>query len=264
MVDAKGVAWNYIRTNVDPRTGTRTSTFENVFFLVGMLPAEARAFVQPYVDDLNKLGMNISNPEIVFYPEYSDQGFPLNATVGGGAGNVRFGARLFPRENFEDRDSQLFKDTINAIRTFVEEGGYTFHSVDYGATEELAGYPGSDSAVPAFHRNSVMHATGFDTASYGPGVPVAQQLASHARLDSYIQKWRDVTPDSGTYMNEADPQEPDFQKHFYGENWGRLSAIKRRVDPWDVFYANTAVGSERWRVEGTQGLPYQNGRLCRV
>lgn len=67
---------------------------------------------------------------------------------------------------------------------------------------------------------------------------------------------RELAPDSGVYMNEADPYEPGFQKEFFGENYGRLLEIKRRYDPGHVFWARTAVGSEMW-VEGG------DGRLCK-
>jgi predicted ABC-class ATPase len=59
------------------------------------------------------------------------------------------------------------------------------------------------------------------------------------------------------YLNEGDPQEPDWQSVFYGANYARLSRVKQRYDPSHVLYARTAVGSEAW-VEGA------DGRLCRT
>ena len=58
------------------------------------------------------------------------------------------------------------------------------------------------------------------------------------------------------YLNEADPFEPDFQTQFYGVNYPRLLRIKDKYDPFGVFYATTAVGSDRWEV-------LADGRLCR-
>lgn len=107
-----------------------------------------------------------------------------------------------------------------------------------------------------------MHASAYDEQSYG--VPPAQQVAYHARLNEYMQKWRDVTPGSGSYMNEADVDEPDFQWSFYGPNYDRLLGIKRQWDPWRLFYATTGVGSEEWELRGVGGLSTQDGKLCRV
>lgn len=55
---------------------------------------------------------------------------------------------------------------------------------------------------------------------------------------------------------QADFRQPDFQKHFYGTNYDRLLSIKAKYDPYSLFYAPTAVGSEAW----TQR---EDGRLCR-
>jgi FAD/FMN-containing dehydrogenase len=62
---------------------------------------------------------------------------------------------------------------------------------------------------------------------------------------------------SGAYMNEADFRNPKWKEEFYGNNWGRLSAIKEKYDPYGILYAPTAVGSEKWQAD-------EQGRLCRV
>lgn len=69
-----------------------------------------------------------------------------------------------------------------------------------------------------------------------------------------------LTPGGGAYINEADFQQPDFQTVLYGkDNYARLTAIKKKYDPDDLFYAVTGVGSERWYEDQDKG-----GRLCRV
>jgi hypothetical protein len=62
---------------------------------------------------------------------------------------------------------------------------------------------------------------------------------------------------SGAYMNEADFMNPRWKEEYYGENYARLRAVKKKYDPSDLFYATTAVGSDEWEVDGT-------GRLCRA
>lgn len=42
-----------------------------------------------------------------------------------------------------------------------------------------------------------------------------------------VQALRDLAPDMGAYVNEADPTEPDWKDTFYGKNYPRLLALKR-------------------------------------
>lgn len=66
-----------------------------------------------------------------------------------------------------------------------------------------------------------------------------------------------LTPGGGAYLNEADFRQPDFQEVFYGGNYGALETVKNKYDPHDLFYATTAVGSEKW-------ISHPDGRLCHV
>ncbi|KAJ6554344.1 FAD-binding domain-containing protein [Mycena capillaripes] len=51
---------------------------------------------------------------------------------------------------------------------------------------------------------------------------------------------------AGSYLNEADVLEPNFQTTFFGPNYAKLNAIKREYDPEDLFIVGAGVGSERW------------------
>ena len=51
---------------------------------------------------------------------------------------------------------------------------------------------------------------------------------------------------AGSYSNEADLLERDFQHVFYGPNYARLTEIKHQYDPNDLFIVGAGVGSERW------------------
>jgi hypothetical protein len=55
---------------------------------------------------------------------------------------------------------------------------------------------------------------------------------------------RQVTPGAGTNVNETDYFEPDWQRAFWGDNYPRLLAIKRKVDPGMLFTCHHCVGSE--------------------
>ena len=53
-------------------------------------------------------------------------------------------------------------------------------------------------------------------------------------------------PDSGTYSNEADVREPNFQQTFFGPNYARLKEVKTKYDPGSLFIVAAGVGSEEW------------------
>lgn len=203
-----------------------------------------KALVAPLIKDLNDAGIPLVNPEPQFWQTYADFGtIPGGPT--GATSSDRFGSRLFPRSNFENPKSDEYRATMKSIRAFVDEGGYNFHSVDFAPTYETAGYPGTNSAVNPHLRNAVMHATGYHTTSYTPELSDEEWKASHARHNSYIQKWRDASPSSGAYMNEADVEEPNFQYSFYGRGYDRLLRIKRDRDPWGCILCSYRCGKRR-------------------
>lgn len=75
--------------------------------------------------------------------------------------------------------------------------------------------------------------------------------------NDFLPRLEDLTPGGGAYLNEGDYQQPEWQSVFYGKNYRALTAIKDRYDPFHLFYATTAVGSEYW-------APQVDGRLCKA
>jgi hypothetical protein len=59
-------------------------------------------------------------------------------------------------------------------------------------------------------------------------------------------------PNMGAYLNEANRNQPDWQKAFWGANYDRLKAIKKRVDPGGggLFTCRPCVGAEEWDDDG--------------
>ncbi|OJJ08593.1 hypothetical protein ASPVEDRAFT_47727 [Aspergillus versicolor CBS 583.65] len=53
-----------------------------------------------------------------------------------------------------------------------------------------------------------------------------------------------VGSDDGTYINEANPYEPNWERVFWGDKYERLLDIKRRVDPTSLFICNRCIGGE--------------------
>ncbi|KAK4145731.1 uncharacterized protein C8A04DRAFT_26476 [Dichotomopilus funicola] len=111
---------------------------------------------------------------------------------------------------------------------------------------------GSNAVLPAW-RKAYIHATMGEEAE--PSNTTSRAIVKK-RVSDRVAALRELAPDSGAYMNEAFYEEPDWQHTFWGPNYERLLAIKRRIDPHDVFWCTPCVGNERWE--------QVDDRLCRV
>jgi FAD/FMN-containing dehydrogenase len=55
---------------------------------------------------------------------------------------------------------------------------------------------------------------------------------------------RSVSPESGSYVNESDFFEDDWQHSYWGDHYPRLAEIKRRYDPGNLFTVHHGVRSD--------------------
>lgn len=272
MCDDGGQGYNFIRPvpvfngNAATVNISRNLTFTTSISYPAMSAADATKRVAALVADLRATGVNINMPLVSVSGGPRPNGTtPLPARPPGElVEQQRMASRLFPRENLAD--PALLNRTNEVIRTYVEDGGYVFHGINYSPTSERAGWPGSDSGVNPAFRRTVMHGEGWEgPESTRP--PLENMVANHARFRRYFQGFIDVSPGAGSYINEADAGEPEWQQTFYGDKYERLVGIKRARDPWSLFLAAVSPGMDEWEVrkpEGYEELPSQNGRLCRV
>lgn len=111
---------------------------------------------------------------------------------------------------------------------------------------------GLDSVSPAWR-------TAYSHTTTGVGwLPLneAQEQEMLSNLNGYVEALTALAPDAGAYVNEADPFQANYHEVFWGENYPRLLAIKRAIDPDDVFWCRACVGNERWQEVGNE--------LCQV
>lgn len=77
------------------------------------------------------------------------------------------------------------------------------------------------------------------------------------RIRAAMEILRQAAPDSGSYANEADYFEGDWQRQFWGRHYPRLLEIKNKYDPLGLFHCHHGVGSEGWSADGMQRvLPF--------
>ncbi len=88
-----------------------------------------------------------------------------------------------------------------------------------------------------------------------PGMPGADPDLAKARreataIDQAMAAIRAVAPNAGSYVSESDYFLRDWQRGFWGDNYARLAATKRRYDPAGLFFVHHGVGSEDWSADG--------------
>ncbi|KAF4962937.1 hypothetical protein FSARC_9010 [Fusarium sarcochroum] len=159
-------------------------------------------------------------------------------------------SRLLTKESME-KDEAALADALKA--GMIPSGGMIAHLVSGKGVRDARPRGGSLSANPGW-RKSYVHALA------GHSFPAFNRTAEAEAVKSLITTWepfRTLSPDTGAYLNEALPFEPDWQHTFWGKNYERLLSIKKSVDPNDVFWCFPCVGSEGWKQK-------TNGQLCRV
>ncbi|KAI8966418.1 FAD-binding domain-containing protein [Daldinia sp. FL1419] len=107
---------------------------------------------------------------------------------------------------------------------------------------------GSNAINPSFRRTIVHAVTGVD---FEPLNQAAKEKALD-EINAKVEPLRKLAPNMGSYINENNPGEPNWQRSFWGDNYDRLLKIKRAVDPNDVFWCHPCVGNEHWEQVGYQ------------
>ena len=81
-----------------------------------------------------------------------------------------------------------------------------------------------------------------------PNVAAARDHAgSVARATAALLE---LVPAAGSYVSESDYFEQSWQRSFWGANYPRLAAVKRKYDREGLFFVHHGVGSEAWSADG--------------
>ena len=249
---ANADAGTYTYWMIIPSNGSFTFQF-SPFFAPNKTLEQATALLQPWFNKLDSLNITYA-PNLTHFDTYYSAwraSFPLESVQ---KANVATGSRLFPRTNFESTEKR--QELFENIRSSSEKGRVQVHF-------NMQAKSTSDNAVNSHWRPLVS----FSMQSVRWPINSTAEEILKIRNDFQavdMQRWRDISPGAGGYLAEADRLEPNFGQAFWGNKYPRLLKLKSELDPHDVFFATTAVGSERWKVESVDGLPNENGKLCRV
>ncbi|KAF2712547.1 FAD binding domain-containing protein [Pleomassaria siparia CBS 279.74] len=225
------------------------------FFAPNKTLEQTTTLLQPWFTRLNDLGITF-DPNITHFDSYYDawkSSFPLEVVE---KINATTGSRMFPRANFETEAKR--DELLNNLRKSSENNRVQVHFNIKAVDPSNA-----DNAVNPAWRPNILFAQ--QAVRWPVNATSAEILKIRQDFQTGdMQRWRDSSPGAGSYLAEADRLEPNFGQAFFGTNYPRLLELKTKWDPEDVFFVTTGVGSERWKVESVDGLPNENGKLCRV
>lgn len=84
----------------------------------------------------------------------------------------------------------------------------------------------------------------------GPAPDIAKARRAEGRINKAMDALLKVAPGAGSYVSESDYFEREWQRSFWGTNYPKLAAVKRKYDPDGLFFVRHGVGSEAWTDDG--------------
>ena len=79
---------------------------------------------------------------------------------------------------------------------------------------------------------------------------VAAARRSAGEMGKAMDELMKVVSERGAYVSESDFFERSWQQSFWGSNYPRLAAVKKKYDPDGLFFVHQGVGSEEWSADG--------------
>ncbi|KAK7044066.1 hypothetical protein VNI00_007782 [Paramarasmius palmivorus] len=231
-------------------TITNTTFTMNAMVAVNKTTGEVATLIEPIRQTLDDSGIR-SNLTIQTFNSYLDtwDAVPFFAVIE--VADALWGSRLMPPSIWEDEIS--FQKYINTVRTMVNTGVGVLDMV-IAPSLEVAGFP-SNAVHPAWREISHMLLFSLPIENGESPERIAKSMNRiTTEIGPLLVK---LAPNTGAYLNEADPNEPNFKQSFYGANYDRLLSIKDKYDPLQLLYGSIAVGGDRWE-------EVENGRLCRT
>lgn len=228
------------------------SAFDNAAFAIapmtgpGVSSVRMNELLNPLTDKLESLGIKYTKVVKQFdnyYTEFNTMFAPINVGI------AQYGGRLIPRLAVLQNNSAV----TSAYRK-IADGGGAFFIVAVNVSQVVAG--DTHTSVHPAWRETLLDTV--VTTPWNFTAPWESLVANADKMtNEFIPLLQEVSPGSGTYINEADFRDPQWKVNYYGGVYDRLLEVKNKYDPYHMFYALTAVGSDYWE-------PQPDGRLCKA
>ena len=158
-------------------------------------------------------------------------------------------------DNLLDRDNQ--KKLADALFSASRYWSTTLHF-----NKGLAGAPSEElaAAKDTAMNPDVLNAFALAIVA-GEGEPAFTGIPGHEpdlnegrrqaeRIKKAMDELKKIAPNAGSYVSESNFFEQNWQHSFWGSNYPRLSAVKKKYDPEGLFFVHHGVGSEEWSDDG--------------
>ena len=225
--------------------------FKQIIFMLHVLNRPATdidAIIKPFTDKFNQklykdnlsIGYRVPPMQVPNYNTYANAMFRNDQVKR----DALLPSRLVPKSALTPANKPLLKEKL-AQAAFPGEA-WIVGAMGAGRNASIAHKPEEMSLNPAW-RNTYVHI--FTMAGF-PADEAGKAKAYDFATNTMEQALIDLAPDSGAYLNEANPFTKDPFKTFWGSNYPRLKQIKKKFDPKGVFVCRTCVGSDEWEEKG--------------
>ncbi|KAF5864046.1 hypothetical protein ETB97_008783 [Aspergillus alliaceus] len=171
-------------------------------------------------------------------------------------------SRFFDKKSLVAQQDKLAK-LLQILTTDVSEGVHTTSTVDVLLNIVAGGKVLEDaphtSVNPAWRKTYLL----LQKVDFWPANAGSEEMQEIKKqlTTRRLAAMKKLAPGTGTYLNEADPFDPEWKKDWFGDNYDWLVSVKRKYDPDQVFWCWRCVGNEGWE-EVTGGALF--GPLCQA
>ncbi|KAL7787163.1 FAD binding domain-containing protein [Trichoderma ceciliae] len=226
----------------------------NIATLPGGTESNMTAALDPFFRQLQRLNLTITGnatTEKGTYFEHYNTYVPAEPDAY--APNNTVGGRLMPRSTVQSHSRMV----VSLFRKIMEDDTVPFQAITLASNNissaRIGATPGAHAVLPAW-RSSLY------TMNFGIAFPNNASTQDMQRYQAKVNDWQDMFKPltHGAYVNEATFDNPDWKADYFGENYDKLLAIKKKYDPNFVLWQHTSVGADAyWEIS-------KDERLCRV
>ncbi|OTA54456.1 FAD-binding domain-containing protein [Hypoxylon sp. EC38] len=165
-------------------------------------------------------------------------------------------SRLLGRPELSDRNVTEVAKYLKRVMVSQVDGAGSFLTVGLQGGLGPRNVPVERrGALNPVWRQAYLHAivTGLDVDVTDTTPGKALRKAAEWAETNKENVWREWAPETGAYMNEANPFDGQWQYDFYGSSYDRLVQIKRRYDPTYTLFVLGGVDSELWEYDMDTG-----------